>query len=330
MIPKIIWQTHEWEYEELPDNYKRNSDSWKNLNSEYEYKYISSTDRRKMMEVLGYAKEYDKIINNRQKSELWRYVIMANFGGIYVDMDCICLSPLNINHDENLLIQKKIIKPQDYFNGYFACSKNNEVVLSFCNKILNFINSKEDPITYEDMSITEWNNHLELYQNKFKEIYFDIYSSTILQNENIKNINFIIKSKYPFIKISNDLYIYEDVVLSNIFNKKNINLKKNKEILFKKKYIKKINKAIKIAGFKIIKGPTLFTIPSDYPEPEKDNFSLILFLNNDFGGGEFIFDKISIKPIARMIFIINNNKKWDFEKVYYKSLSMLLYECEKV
>jgi len=45
MIPKIIWQTHEWELEDLPDTFKESVDSWKNMNPTWDYRYTSAIKR---------------------------------------------------------------------------------------------------------------------------------------------------------------------------------------------------------------------------------------------------------------------------------------------
>jgi hypothetical protein len=95
MIPKIIWQTHEWEYKDLPHNFSRCSQTWKNLNPEWEYRYHSAIDRAIAvrdfdLELYQYYMFADKVT----QSDIWRYVVLYQYGGFYTDMDSFCVMPL--------------------------------------------------------------------------------------------------------------------------------------------------------------------------------------------------------------------------------------------
>jgi hypothetical protein len=96
MIPKIIWQTHEWEYEDLPYDFKMASLTWKNLNPDWEYRYVSKKDREQ------YIKDYDQSFvrfynscDGISQSDIWRYVVLYVYGGVYVDMDTHACGKLN-------------------------------------------------------------------------------------------------------------------------------------------------------------------------------------------------------------------------------------------
>jgi mannosyltransferase OCH1-like enzyme len=95
VIPKIIWQTHEWEYKDLPHNFSRCIQTWKNLNPEWEYRYHSAIDRAIAVrdfdqELYEYYMFADKVT----QSDLWRYVVLYQYGGFYTDMDSLCIMPL--------------------------------------------------------------------------------------------------------------------------------------------------------------------------------------------------------------------------------------------
>lgn len=96
MIPKIIWQTHEWEYKDLPHNFSRCSQTWKNLNPTWEYRYHSAIDRAIAVkdfdqELYQYYMFADKVT----QSDIWRYVVLYQHGGFYTDMDSFCIMPLD-------------------------------------------------------------------------------------------------------------------------------------------------------------------------------------------------------------------------------------------
>ena len=41
-----------------------------------------------------YLEGYKKIKYGASKADLWRYLIIYKFGGVYADMDCRCINPL--------------------------------------------------------------------------------------------------------------------------------------------------------------------------------------------------------------------------------------------
>jgi mannosyltransferase OCH1-like enzyme len=91
MIPKILWQTHECKYEDLPDLYKSNSMTWRNNFPDWEYRYHSAEDRENF--IKQYYPEllflYQFIKPGIYKADFWRYLVIYEFGGMYADMDSI-------------------------------------------------------------------------------------------------------------------------------------------------------------------------------------------------------------------------------------------------
>jgi mannosyltransferase OCH1-like enzyme len=99
MIPKIIWQTHEWEYEDLPIYFVKTSMSWINLNPGYKYVYVTSAERENFIKLnyphlYAYYK-YLGSIDKRHQCCAWRFLILNERGGFYSDMDSTCIKPLD-------------------------------------------------------------------------------------------------------------------------------------------------------------------------------------------------------------------------------------------
>lgn len=90
-IPKKIHQI--WLGSELPEEYRKFTDSWKFFHPDWEYKLWRDSD------VIGFNMirrvEYDKATNQGMKSDILRYEILRQFGGIYVDTDFECLKSFN-------------------------------------------------------------------------------------------------------------------------------------------------------------------------------------------------------------------------------------------
>jgi mannosyltransferase OCH1-like enzyme len=93
-IPKILWQT--MKTKQVPQIMKEFSSSWTDLNPEYEYRFFDDSDieRCVMEEFPEYISAYKKIQQGAVKSDLWRYLILYKYGGVYADMDCRCVVPL--------------------------------------------------------------------------------------------------------------------------------------------------------------------------------------------------------------------------------------------
>jgi hypothetical protein len=106
MIPKIIWQTHEWDYQDLPEIYKKTTSTWQKLNPSWEYKYLNSKKRRDMIEKIrpSLLEKYDSYSSERYSQtdmggmlqcDLWRVACIYEYGGVYADLDTICIGSLD-------------------------------------------------------------------------------------------------------------------------------------------------------------------------------------------------------------------------------------------
>jgi hypothetical protein len=207
-IPKIIWQTHEWEYEDLPINFKRSSHTWKNLNLEWKYIYHSSIDRANMVkdfdrELYQYYMFADKVT----QSDIWRYIAIYQYGGVYVDMDSYCISPLNSLLSINNLSNKEMIcseiekhailndKTQNINifravnNAGFAAIKESQII----KKILDNIKNKYNQI---GTALSIYNNIEEQSGIEFRVSSKDLwlgsptFSSVALNHEDLISFNF--------------------------------------------------------------------------------------------------------------------------------------------
>jgi mannosyltransferase OCH1-like enzyme len=141
MIPKIIFQTHEYRYDQLPPNFKQTTESWRNLNYGWQYRYYNKQDRDQY--VLENSEELYKIYRkckSTHKADIWRYLILYQEGGVYADMDSFCSTPMDYilkdipDHIE--LVTTQIEKNDHINNANFAASKNSKVLLSCIKEII--------------------------------------------------------------------------------------------------------------------------------------------------------------------------------------------------
>ena len=97
MIPKIIWQTHNYKHDYLPIHISKIANTWKNLNPGWEYRYFDYEQRQQFVkdECPEIFESYKKIWQPMYEADIWRYLIVHKYGGVYADMDSLCVKPLD-------------------------------------------------------------------------------------------------------------------------------------------------------------------------------------------------------------------------------------------
>ena len=132
-IPKIIHQI--WiGPKKIPNKYLLWGKSWKKLNPDWDYKFWTDSEIEKI--VLINKKYYDKSKSIGYKSDIARYEILKQFGGIYVDTDFECIRPIPedfINFD---FVSCTVFSNEPEVNNAIMMSKINSKVI---NKIINNI-----------------------------------------------------------------------------------------------------------------------------------------------------------------------------------------------
>ena len=97
-IPKKIWQTCNFEEEQIPDYIEVMRRTWMDRNPGWEYEYMSE---RKAVEFLEEHYGPDRVdaylglSKGALKGDYWRFHCIAKFGGVYADIDAVCSEPLD-------------------------------------------------------------------------------------------------------------------------------------------------------------------------------------------------------------------------------------------
>jgi len=120
MIPKVIWQTHEYDFKDLPYPYNLNAKTWIDKNPRYKYKYVNAAGRRSQIELLrpDLLYIYDTIPGIVYKTDVWRYIVLSEYGGFYADLDSVCIQPLGIYADQEFISMTS--------GGYWKCPGHME------------------------------------------------------------------------------------------------------------------------------------------------------------------------------------------------------------
>ena len=96
-FPKLIWQTYKSEAE-LPAESGGCIRSWINLNPPWDHHFCSDEGLFEFFTTFFNGKLldlYHAMPLGVMKADLWRYAVLHEFGGVYTDIDTVCLEPLD-------------------------------------------------------------------------------------------------------------------------------------------------------------------------------------------------------------------------------------------
>lgn len=128
-IPKIIHQI--WLGGELPAKYKVYCNSWKIKHPDWQYKLWTDDDVKNIF--ITRKNLYDSATNLGMKSDILRYEILKQYGGLYVDTDFECIK--NIEYLSYLDLYAGVgydTHPQLYI-GLIASVPNHPIIQNAIN-----------------------------------------------------------------------------------------------------------------------------------------------------------------------------------------------------
>lgn len=138
-MEKIIHQT--WKDYNVPRHIYRESwqESWKNMNPDWEYKFWTDEDNERLVRdhYPMFWETFQNIEIGVVKSDLCRLLYLHKYGGIYADMDFICLKdlePLLVSpFGDNIVLGKHNNHRQPYPNAWMYSQKNECFWLRMAN-----------------------------------------------------------------------------------------------------------------------------------------------------------------------------------------------------
>lgn len=152
-IPKKIIQT--WKHKDLNSEFQKIVDLWKINNPNYTYTFFDDRDCEQF--IKEYFDEdvlniYNCIIPGAYKSDLFRYCYLYINGGVYIDIDTLCIGKL----DDFLLPNVEFIVPIDLnithlegnhniFNTFIGSIPKHPILLNCINKIVFHIKNNIIP-----------------------------------------------------------------------------------------------------------------------------------------------------------------------------------------
>jgi len=159
-IPKKFFQT--WETKNISPDFQTLIDQWKIFNPEYEYCFYDKNDRENFIKDNFEERVYNaycKIIPGAFKADLWRYCVLYKYGGVYADIDTLCLNRIDnilTNDIDVMLLIDFNTNPYEgqhnLANGFICCVPNNDIMLQCIYNIVNKIENQVIPPSRLDFS----------------------------------------------------------------------------------------------------------------------------------------------------------------------------------
>lgn len=94
-IPRVIHQT--WKSRDVPGQWRDYHDSWRKHHPDWEVRIWTDDDNRNLIATHypWFLETYDGFSRNIHRVDAAKYFILYTHGGVYADMDCECLAPID-------------------------------------------------------------------------------------------------------------------------------------------------------------------------------------------------------------------------------------------
>ena len=93
-VPKTIWQT--MKTNAVPPKMGEWAETWIKLNPEYHYHFVDDDGVIEFIRANfpDYLHAFERLKYGASRADLWRYLVIYKYGGVYADLDCLCVNPL--------------------------------------------------------------------------------------------------------------------------------------------------------------------------------------------------------------------------------------------
>ncbi|HAR62504.1 MAG: hypothetical protein DKM50_02645 [Candidatus Margulisiibacteriota bacterium] len=132
-IPKKIHQI--WLGGKFPKKYHKIQESWKRFHPDWEY-YLWTDKEVKKLEMIN-RELFSRTSNYGAKSDILRYEILNQFGGLYVDTDFECFHPFDTIHEQCHFFAGLVYSEAPLLNNALIGSVAGHPVLKLCIDSLN-------------------------------------------------------------------------------------------------------------------------------------------------------------------------------------------------
>jgi len=143
LIPKNLWQTYKTKT--LPKPAFDAQQTWLNLNPDYSYFLFDDADIEAYIQKRwprNFLSLYHDIPIGAMKADLWRYLILTTEGGVYSDIDSICIQPMQNwlpdlrTSNRNVLLLDLDVNEKWFCQWTIAATPHHPAMQYVCNYVL--------------------------------------------------------------------------------------------------------------------------------------------------------------------------------------------------
>ena len=145
VIPKIIHQT--WKTHDIPEKNRKWVDSWKQKNPSFVHKLYDDAECKIVVasSYPEFLELYDSLPTGVQKADLFRYLVIHKFGGVYADLDTSCQVPIaDALKGHSIIVGKESNQYQfQLLQWFFAAAPRHPVFLEIAREIKKRMSNPE-------------------------------------------------------------------------------------------------------------------------------------------------------------------------------------------
>ena len=159
-VPRNIFQT--WETKYISTEFKKLTDTWCINNPNYAYFLHDKSDRERLIKKYFGARVYNvycRLIPGAFKADLWRYCILFIYGGVYADIDSICMGEIDTFLNEDIEFMTSVdlnncpsMGTHNLSNGMIASIPNHPILLECINRIVYNVENNIVPPSNLDLT----------------------------------------------------------------------------------------------------------------------------------------------------------------------------------
>jgi mannosyltransferase OCH1-like enzyme len=117
-VPRIIHQIwynfDEWGSPQVvPAKYAAMRQSWKRLNPDWMIRLWTESESEKLLASTPFLEKFRAFKLAIHRADFFRWVVLFYFGGCYADMDCTCMTPINVFLSTKAKPAKDLISQED-------------------------------------------------------------------------------------------------------------------------------------------------------------------------------------------------------------------------
>ena len=150
-IPKILWQT--WYKKDIPGKIRESIDCMKQLHSDYIYNFFSDDDIHDYIKK-NFSNEiylaYCKLNVGAAKADLWRYLVMYDVGGVYIDLDSIIYTNVDSLLEDRTRMVISREKNKDVFVQWCLMCPPRHDIMKYCieKSVENIYNNSHSNVVF--------------------------------------------------------------------------------------------------------------------------------------------------------------------------------------